>query len=48
MRKILIIGGVGFIGSVLVCYIINEMSDVVVVVDKLIYVGNLMSLVLVV
>lgn len=48
MRKILIIGGVGFIGLVLVCYIINEMSDVVVVVDKLIYVGNLMLLVLVV
>lgn len=47
MRKILIIGGAGFIGLALVRYIINEMSDAVVVVDKLIYAGNLMLLALV-
>lgn len=47
MRKILITGGAGFIGSALVRYIINETSDAVVVVDKLTYAGNLMSLVLV-
>ena len=44
MRKILITGGAGFIGSALVRYIINETSDAVVVVDKLTYAGNLMSL----
>ncbi len=44
MRKILITGGGGFIGSALVRYIINETSDAVVVVDKLTYAGNLMSL----
>ena len=43
MRKILITGGAGFIGSALVRYIINETSDAVVVVDKLTYAGNLMS-----
>ena len=35
MRKILITGGAGFIGSALVRYIINETSDAVVVVDTL-------------
>ncbi|WP_164045128.1 NAD-dependent epimerase/dehydratase family protein, partial [Serratia marcescens] len=44
MRKILITGGAGFIGSALVRYIINETSDAVVVVDTLTYAGNLMSL----
>ena len=44
MRKILITGGAGFIGSALVRYIINETSEAVVVVDKLTYAGNLMSL----
>lgn len=44
MRKILITGGAGFIGSALVRYIINETNDAVVVVDKLTYAGNLMSL----
>ena len=44
MRKILITGGAGFIGSALVRYIINETSDAVVVVDKLTYAGNLMAL----
>ena len=44
MRKILVTGGAGFIGSALVRYIINETSDAVVVVDKLTYAGNLMSL----
>ena len=43
-EKILITGGAGFIGSALVRYIINETSDAVVVVDKLTYAGNLMSL----
>lgn len=47
MKCILVIGGVGFIGFVVVWYIIYEMVDVVVVVDKFIYVGNLMFLVLV-
>ena len=40
MRKILITGGAGFIGSALVRYIINETSDAVVVVDKLTYAGR--------
>ena len=44
MRKILITGGAGFIGSALVRYIINETSDAVVVVDKLTYAGNLANL----
>ena len=35
MRKILITGGAGFIGSALVRYIINETSDAVVVVLKI-------------
>lgn len=40
MRKILITGGAGFIGSALVRYIINETSDAVIVVDKLTYAGS--------
>jgi len=44
VKKILITGGAGFIGSAVVRYIINETSDSVVVVDKLTYAGNLASL----
>ena len=44
MRKILITGGAGFIGSALVRYIINETSDAVVVVDKLTYAGELLDI----
>lgn len=38
--KVLIIGGVGFIGSVVVCYIIENIRVLVVNIDKFIYVGN--------
>lgn len=44
MRKILVTGGAGFIGSAVVRHIINDTSDSVVVVDKLTYAGNLDSL----
>lgn len=44
MKKILVTGGAGFIGSAVVRHIINETSDSVVVVDKLTYAGNLASL----
>lgn len=44
MKKILITGGAGFIGSAVVRHIINETPDSVVVVDKLTYAGNLASL----
>lgn len=42
--KILITGRVGFIGSAVVRHIIDETNDAVVNVDKLIYAGNLESL----
>jgi dTDP-glucose 4,6-dehydratase len=45
LKKILVTGGAGFIGSAVVRHIINETSDSVVVVDKLTYAGNLASLV---
>lgn len=45
MKKILITGGAGFIGSAVVRHIINDTTDSVVVVDKLTYAGNLASLV---
>ncbi|MFK3662874.1 dTDP-glucose 4,6-dehydratase [Scandinavium sp. NPDC088450] len=44
MKKILITGGAGFIGSAVVRHIINDTTDSVVVVDKLTYAGNLASL----
>ncbi|MEY4921288.1 MAG: hypothetical protein RLY17_5 [Pseudomonadota bacterium] len=44
MRRILVTGGAGFIGSAVVRYIIDSTPDSVVVVDKLTYAGNLESL----
>lgn len=44
MRRILVTGGAGFIGSAVVRHIIDYTSDSVVVVDKLTYAGNLESL----
>lgn len=44
MKKILITGGAGFIGSAVVRHIINDTADAVVNVDKLTYAGNLESL----
>ncbi|MTH47574.1 dTDP-glucose 4,6-dehydratase [Intestinirhabdus alba] len=44
MKRILVTGGAGFIGSAVVRHIINGTPDAVVVVDKLTYAGNLMSL----
>lgn len=44
MKRILVTGGAGFIGSAVVRHIIHETQDVAIVVDKLTYAGNLMSL----
>ncbi len=44
MRRILVTGGAGFIGSAVIRHIITETADSVVVVDKLTYAGNLTSL----
>ncbi|MCK3669277.1 dTDP-glucose 4,6-dehydratase [Photorhabdus noenieputensis] len=44
LRRILITGGAGFIGSAVVRHIINNTEDSVVVVDSLTYAGNLASL----
>ncbi|AMG99758.1 dTDP-glucose 4,6-dehydratase [Serratia liquefaciens] len=44
MKRILVTGGAGFIGSAVVRYIIEATRDSVVVVDKLTYAGNLESL----
>ncbi|GAL08837.1 dTDP-glucose 4,6-dehydratase [Photobacterium aphoticum] len=44
MRKLLITGGAGFIGSAVVRHIIENTTDSVVNVDKLTYAGNLESL----
>jgi len=44
VRRILVTGGAGFIGSAVVRHIIQNTTDAVVVVDKLTYAGNLASL----
>jgi dTDP-glucose 4,6-dehydratase len=44
LKRILVTGGAGFIGSAVVRHIINHTPDSVVVVDKLTYAGNLTSL----
>ncbi|MCP1660528.1 dTDP-glucose 4,6-dehydratase [Neisseria perflava] len=44
MKKILVTGGAGFIGSAVVRHIINDTQDAVVNLDKLTYAGNLESL----
>ena len=44
MKKILVTGGAGFIGSAVVRHIIENTQDSVVNVDKLTYAGNLESL----
>lgn len=44
MKKILVTGGAGFIGSAVVRHIIHDTPDAVVNVDKLTYAGNLESL----
>ena len=41
MRRILVTGGAGFIGSALIRYIIQTQEDVVVNLDKLTYAGSL-------
>ena len=44
MKKILVTGGAGFIGSALIRFLISEKSVSVLNVDKLTYAGNLQSL----
>lgn len=44
LKRILVTGGAGFIGSAVVRHIIDDTTDSVVVVDKLTYAGNLESL----
>lgn len=44
MKRIIVTGGAGFIGSALVRYIINHTNDEVCVVDKLTYAGNMENL----
>ena len=40
MKRILITGGSGFIGSALIRYIINQTEDSVINIDKLTYAAN--------
>lgn len=47
MKKVLITGGAGFIGSEVVRHIIQDTNNTVLNVDKLTYAGNLESLALV-
>lgn len=44
MKKIIVTGGAGFIGSAVVRYILNQTNDTVLVLDKLTYAGNLATL----
>ena len=44
MRRVLVTGGAGFIGSNFVHYLIENTDDHVTVLDKLTYAGNLASL----
>ena len=44
MKKILVTGGAGFIGSAVVRHIIQNTQDSVINLDKLTYAGNLESL----
>ena len=44
MRRIIVTGGAGFIGSAVVRHIIFDTPDAVRVVDKLTYAGNLENL----
>jgi dTDP-glucose 4,6-dehydratase len=44
MKKIVVTGGAGFIGSAVIRYIIHDTNDVVMNLDKLTYAGNLESL----